>query len=156
MVVSKVVADKAIELCESGLTLLTRVHPGRITARAFIRGALVMLGEGVKPLDEAQEFQAAGGTIDEEDFEEIVRNCQSLIRKAKESLSEDHPHNAAKYLKSIHRLLGSGEEGSGSLTPRPKDYAAAMSRFAEDSLSSPSRQRLPSFQEHPKTHSGMH
>jgi hypothetical protein len=49
------------------------------------------------------------------------------------------------------------DAAAGSLAPRPRDYAAAMSRFSDDNLNSPSRQRGPTQQERLEhTHSTTH
>lgn len=133
------VADQVALLCESAISVLSKSD--RTSARAFIRGALAVLGEGVRRVDESEE---AGQLMDEADFEEAGRNCQGLCKKVHTALREMDKDSAVEYLKCMHRLLGTGHEGSGSLTPRPRDYSAAISRFSEEALI----ERLPSHQEH--------
>ena len=108
-----------------------------------------MLGQHVSAIENNKEVDHAGQTIDEDDFESVVTNCNLLLRKVHQSLQENEIDTAANYLHSMHRLLGSTDEGTGSLTHRPRDFSASMSRFADDS-SSPSQQRLPTKMEHPK------
>ena len=135
--VNETMAHKIINLAEEALHLL-RSQRDRVTGRALIRAALAMMGEPVRAIDFNEEKDAAGENLDESDFHDVCHNVEAIVKKVKDSVHDRE--NLVAYLKATYRLLGSGA-GSGSLTPRPRDYAAAMSRFNEESLSSPSQQR---------------
>ena len=149
------VGEKVLALAEEAVRTLIDSRD-RITARAFIRGALAMLGEGVREMEHPAEVNAAGNMLDDEDFQDCCTNVEGMARKIKVSLEEKEVDSVVTYLKSIHRLLGNNA-AAGGLTPRPRDYAAALSRFSEDNLNSPSRQRGPTQQERLEhTHSTTH
>jgi len=150
-VVHKVTAEKVYKWTLEAIEILDSTRD-RVLARSFIRAALAMIGEGVDRLDVAQEKEIAGAIVEDSDFSDLVDNARGLARKVHEALEEGESVNAICYLKSIYRLWGNGSEGSGSLTPRPRDYSAAMSRFSEEALSSPSQERLPSHIQHMEHH----
>ena len=137
LVMNETMTHKVTSLVEEALHVV-RSQRDRITARCFIRAALALIGEAVRGVDMNEEKDCAGEHLDESDFHDVVHNVEGLARKVKESVHERE--SLVAYLKSIHRQLGNGV-GSGSLTPRPRDYAAAMSRFGEEALNSPSQQR---------------
>ena len=111
------------------------------TARSLVRSALAFLGEEVKHVDPSEEQ-----ILNEDDFHERKCDIEGMVRKLKTALYETNERNAVtQYLRSIHVALG-GEPRSGSSTPRPRDYDAAISRFGE-SFNSPSQLRGPSQQE---------
>ena len=143
------VVEKIHKWCHEAIEALEKTR-NRMLARSYIRAALAMLGEGVGRVDQAVESEIAGTVVDDADFADLIENAKGLSRKVHDSLHEGEVMTAVSYLKSIHRLWGNGDEqgGSGSLTPRPRDYAAAMSRFNEGSLGSPAQERLPSKQQH--------
>ncbi len=141
--VNEVVAHKIINMAEEALQLL-RTQRDRVTGRALIRAAMAMIGEPVRAIDFNEENDAAGENLDDSDFHDMCHNVEAIIQKVKESFRDRE--NLVAYLRATYRLLGSGA-GSGSLTPRPRDYAAAMSRFNEESLSSPSQQRASTHME---------
>ena len=156
-VVHRVAADKIVKWTNEGIEALESTRD-RLLARSFIRASLAMLGEGFDRLDPAQEREIAGDPVEDSDFTDLIENAKGLSRKVHESLEEGEVENAARYLNSIYHLWGNGYEGIGSLTPRPRDYAAAISRFSDEALSSPSQERLPShmhrFEHH--AHSPRH
>ena len=147
--VDKHVIEKVNKWCHEAIEAL-ETQRNRMVARSYIRAALAMLGEGVARVDQDRETEIAGSVVDDSDFGELIENAKGLSRKVHESLHEGEVMTAVSYLKTIHRLWGNGdaEGGSGSLTPRPRDYAAAISRFSEGSLASPAQERLPSKQQH--------
>jgi hypothetical protein len=145
--VDKHVIEKVNKWCHEAIETL-EVTRNRLVARSYIRAALAMLGEGVGRVDQLHEMEITGSVLDDSDFKDLIENAKGLSRKVHEALHEGEFMTAVSYLKSIHRLWGDGEEGSGSLTPRPRDYVAAMSRFNENSLVSPAQERLPSKQQH--------
>jgi len=147
-VVDKHIIEKINKWCYEAIEAL-EVHRNRVVGRSYIRAALAMLGEGVSRVDQDREMEIAGSVIDDSDFAQLIENAKGLVRKVHESLHEGEVITAVSYLKTIHRLWGNGDsEGSGSLTPRPRDYNAAMSRFTEGALGSPAQERLPSKQQH--------
>ncbi len=139
LVINHAMADRVIALADEAVHILTS-QKDRITGRSLIRAALGLIGEPLAGADLRLEKDVAGEHLDEADFAEMCHNAEGLVRKVKEAALANEHENTVAYLKSLHRLLGNGS-GSGSLTPRPRDYAAAMSRFSEASLSSPSQQR---------------
>ena len=153
--ISASISKKLKELCNESLEILSQKRD-RLTSRAFIRAGLALIGEGVKEIDHKEELEAAGAAQDEDDFEECVGSVEGMTRKIHESLDDDERESVVTYLKSIYRIMGNSA-AAGSLTPRPRDYAAAMSRFSEDALNSPTQMRGPTQQErlehtHSKTH----
>ena len=153
--INHVLAERAVALAEEA-SLTLKGSRDRVTARSLIRAALALIGEPVRHADAHEENNAAGHMLDEGDFMECVHSVEGLVRKVKEALSERERESVVAYLKSIHRMLGNGE-GAGSLTPRPRDYAAAMHRFSEDALNSPAQQRGTTAQERLEhTHSTTH
>ena len=139
------VSVKVIELARETLSLLQNQRD-RLTGRAFIRAALAALGEGVKETRGHEELHAVGNAQDEDDYIECLTSVEGMVKKMKEAASEKERDSVVTYLKSIYRMLGSNT-ASGGLTPRPRDYAAAMSRLGEGALNSPSQLRGPSVQE---------
>lgn len=141
--VNDLIADRIINIADEALHLL-RSQRDRVTGRALIRAAMAMIGEPVGAINFNEEKDAAGENLDDSDFHDMCHNVEAITKKVKESIQDRE--NLVAYLKATHRLLGTGA-GSGSLTPRPRDYAAAMSRFNEESLSSPSQQRASTHME---------
>jgi hypothetical protein len=150
------ITNRVVSLSEEALHCL-RGQRDRITGRAFIRSAMALMGEPVGGADESVEKDVAGESLDEQDYHEMCHNAEGILRKLKESAKLSERENVVSYLKSFHRLLGNGT-GSGSLTPRPRDYAAAMSRIGEGSMSSPAEQRLSTHMErleHAHSHTNL-
>ena len=155
LVISPSMAHRVIALSEEVLQTL-KTHRDRIGARSLVRASMALIGEPVSGADANTEKDVAGEHMDESDFADCCHNAEGLVRKIKEAVHENERENVIAYLKSLHRLLGNGT-GSGSLTPRPRDYAAAMSRFSEGSMSSPAGQRASTHMErlehaHSQTH----
>ena len=145
--VDKHVIEKVNKWCNEAIETLD-VTRNRLVARSYIRAALAMLGEGVGRVDQHHEIEVTGSVLDDSDFTDLIENARGLSRKVHVALHEGEFMIAVSYLKSIHRLWGDGGEGSGSLTPRPRDFTAAMSRFNENTLLSPAQERLPSKLQH--------
>jgi hypothetical protein len=139
LVINHAMGNRVASLAEEAVQVL-KDHRDRITGRSLVRAAMGLIGEPLGGADLYQEKDVAGEHLDESDFAEMCHNADGLVRKVNEAIHANEYENIIAYLKSLHRLLGNGT-GSGSLTPRPRDYAAAMSRFNEGSLSSPSQQR---------------
>ena len=139
LVINQAMGHRVVALAEEAVHIL-KEHRDRITGRSLVRAAMGLIGEPVTGVDLNQEKDVAGENLDDSDFADMCHNADGLVRKVKEAIHTNEHENVVAYLKSFHRLLGNGT-GSGSLTPRPRDYAAAMSRFNEGSLSSPSQQR---------------
>ena len=144
-VINGLISSKVLHLAEDAVHVV-KTSRDRVAARAFIRAALAALGEAVKQVSITEEIDITGNVLDEDDFHGLFHNVEGLIRKVKQSLADNERDPVVTYLKTIYRMLGNGE-ASGSLTPMPRDFAAAMSRFSEDSLSSPTQQRGPTHQE---------
>lgn len=126
----------------------------RKTSRSLLKAALAFLGEAVKQTDFTREELLERSSLeDENDLEEMKSNIHGMIRKLKEALREHERHAVVTYLRSIRRMLGN-EPGSGSSTPRPRDYDAVISRFGE-SFNSPSQERsTPEQKRLEPTHTG--
>ena len=139
LVISPAMAQRVLSLTEEVVHIL-KSHKDRISARSLVRAAMALIGEPLGGADGNTEKDVAGEYMDEGDFADCCHNAEGLARKIKEAIHENERECVIAYLKSLHRLLGNGT-GSGSLTPRPRDYAAAMSRIGEGSLSSPAGQR---------------
>ena len=155
IVLNHVLAARAVALAEEAVHLL-KTSRDRVTARSLIRAALALIGEPVRHADATEESNAAGQILDDADFAEFCESIDGMIRKVKEAVREKERDSVVAYLKSIHRMLGNGV-GSGSLTPRPRDYEAAMHRFADNALNSPSQLRGTTAQERLEhTHSTTH
>jgi hypothetical protein len=149
ILVHRIATEKVNKWTNEAIDALTTTRD-RMLARSFIRAALAMLGEGVDRLDISHEREIAGSLVEDSDFSDLIENAKGLSRKVHESLEEGEVLIAVRYLKTIYHLWGDG--GEGSLTPRPRDYAAAMSRFSDESLSSPGQERLPSQIQHLEHH----
>jgi hypothetical protein len=134
-------------LVDSSLSKL-RESRDRIVSRALIRAAIGCLGEGLCSINNEVEASLNQVPVDDSDCDELTHSVDSLFRKAKECLCGQDRDFAVKYLKAAYNLIGNKSEGAGSLTPRPRDYSAVMSRFSEEDLSSPLHARLPTAMEH--------
>ena len=151
--VTEYVIKKVCELVDEA-ELLFREFGDRKTSRSLLRAALAFLGEAVKQTDFTREILLEKSSLDDEnDLENMKSNFHGMSRKLKKALRENQRDAAVTYLNSIRRMLGN-EQGSGSSTPRPRDYDAVISRFGE-SFNSPSQERSPSEQKPVEpTHTG--
>lgn len=124
----------------------------RKTSRSLLKAALAFLGEAVKPTDfTREELLEQSPLADEDDFQDMKSNIHGMSRKLKQALRQHEKAAVVTYLRSIRRMLGN-EPGSGSSTPRPRDYDAVISRFGE-SFNSPSQERsLPEQKRFESTH----
>lgn len=122
---------------DAAVSHLCGVSANRMVARGLVRASLALLGDKVERESLTDDdFE----DLDEIDFEELIINLKSIFRKVKISFIENEKVSALNYLRAALRLLGNGSSSRGCLTPRPRDYTAAIRRFSDDDLSSPIHQ----------------
>jgi hypothetical protein len=147
------ILQRALALAEEAVRRFNSNHAEIAVTHSLLRGALAMLGAEVHSSVNAPDRLV---NSDDQDIESISRNCDVLIHKAKVAIGEDDVQTAIGYIRSTLGLLGChcSTARPGSLTPRPRDYNAAVSRFGDDALSSPAHARQPSVMELAEHHHG--
>ena len=136
--------SKTLELVEEALEVFRNTRD-RFISQCLVRAALAFLGEAIKRMDSGENIPSTAEYCSSDDFDEVLPILDGITRKIKTALLENERDNVVSYLESFRRTL-SYEQGSGSSTPRPRDYDAAISRFS-DSFNSPNQQRGSSEQE---------
>lgn len=145
------IAQRAFGLATEAVARFKSKHGDVATAHSLLRGALGLLGAEMHSSTNAPNHLI---NADDQEVSECVHNCEVLLHKAKQCIDAHDMQGAVDYLRSIIGLMGCkcSIARSGSLTPRPRDYTAAVSRFGEGALSSPVHARLPSSVEHVEHH----